>query len=332
MRRSGGQEKRGSSSLWAFICEGVYLPASPKKGKRKKGCAPKIYKTSVRFALLLYYCCRKAVRLTRKIRLKSSDMGDTQAKSGLDRTANVIVRLVADTRIKSVGISGLDGRFAFLRLLMRDDELTIAISYIQKTAQIWERELVSKRFLVVYGSGPYQYVEVDFKRANFAHLLGIRPTKERIKGTNLKREINATRFFELAKDGQLTKGNFVLTKDSYLREKIIPLYLAANLFSRKQSIGPFLPNSREKVDGLFGIGSKGQALVLGNHLNSPARPMFPKSFMSCDIDKIAFPLYQIKAVFSRPIFVKWFYPYQKEDRIAVFAGFDENLLDFDKVR
>ena len=217
---------------------------------------------------------------------------------------------------------------------MRDRDKQKAIIWLRETAAIWEKELVGRTFLVVYGQEPYSYFEVSVDRSNFMHLAGIYARKPLLKhgggAKKAKDPMGATRFFELARDGQLTIGDFDFSHDSYLEEKLDVLHKAQEIFKRKQLAGAFRKGSRAYVVGNFAMGNTTSSFVLGNAEKNNKKIQYLMSCMSEKIDELADPISNIRAIYW-----KWKSergPYDKSRRYIAFQGLDETLLDPTKVR
>lgn len=105
---------------------------------------------------------------------------------------------------------------------VKSDKLEIRNNII-KTAQLYQKYLIDKHFLVVYDS---RYIELQFLPENYLHLTGV--------GTKL----NAVTFFNLCTENQLTTNQFFFNKRFPLKtswKKVKNLSNVFNLF-KKDSI------------------------------------------------------------------------------------------------
>ena len=184
----------------------------------------------------------------------------------------------------------------------------LACEMIKKIAQCWETELVSRRFVLVFGTAKYEFAEVVVIRHHLLHLTGaITP-------------LSADDFYKRALKGSLRPTDFTISEQHY-KSKLIHLFHAPNFLIHSSKIG-WSRNNRMYLQFSFAVGP---FPCVAFETEKPNGVGIPKSLLQIHLAKMARDIQDIKAIYAKHISSSS--PYKEKDCILKRQGFDPSLLD-----
>ena len=185
----------------------------------------------------------------------------------------------------------------------------VACEMIKHIAAVWAEELVSRRFLVVFGSEKHHYEQLTIMKHHLLHLTGV------------STQLSADDFFQKAADGSLQPTQFSIS-ESAMKDKLLPLYRSPNFLLSANKIGKSREN-RIYLSFAFALGPT-PCLVFSKE--GGQRIAFPKSMMNIPLVKLTKDIQDIKAVFWKPIASKE--PYSAENQVVIRNGFAREQFPF----
>jgi hypothetical protein len=79
-------------------------------------------------------------------------------------------------------------------------------SLLESAASVWGKEIISRRFLIVFGNLPFRSIEVVIQKGNFLHLTGVLN----------KQTLNANQFFDRCLNRSLSLDDFNISKKTFM--------------------------------------------------------------------------------------------------------------------